>query len=516
MIEIGGVSGMRWVDCRGNHDTFGVEDFGRRGDYYGVRYGMMRGRGNVFVEMFEGRVRVVGLQLAQMPGPHRPVNFFGVVKKEVGWELRRVLMEGCLWDGVTVLFGHFPSSTLVFEERGLSLARLNGVCDEVRLEKGLERRGAFVGYLSGHLHSAGDDEGFGTKVVMEGRYVEMQMADLRYSKAYRILVVDYGVLFWKSLRLEDSFPVALVTNPAPGSAAVTSTHIRVFVYRAKEERWDDSDQKRFIEVVIDGSSFGTVESEKDQPLHVLKWDPSLYMSGEHVLQVYVDDSHQPIETIRFKLDKARSTIPYAPNKRYHVWWLLSDFPSMAVALSKNLTILILTFLILPKTSLPCLRPFTALRQFRRPSWILLISFGITLLVAPLIISTRFYHPNRAGFASLLAFGPSVRASDTSLIVVIPHLTFIYLPLLYLTLDSVATRQRSDFEQKVRKGLRWLAWLAICYRIYAHMVRMLFAYGWFAGLISPSAFPTVLLVCIVAFVNSEPLENVPAFKEDERP
>lgn len=509
VLKFGGVK-EGWLDVRGNHDTFGVSKLGAEEDLF-IKYGRMgveEGLKRVYVKHLEG-VRIVAVQAAQVPGPNRPYNFFGVVSKLVFDEVERVLRDGCLDERPTILFSHFPSSILVFEKKGWSFGRLNAVCAEVRRAKGLPKRPAFLAYLSGHLHSAFDSSGEGTLSNMPGKYVEMQLGDLRHSHVYRILVLDHGVLYWKTPKLSTAFPIVLVTNPAPGSAAYSSTHVRMFVFRSPEDR--DGSKTRLVEVKIDGRLLGMMPSNVDLPLHLIAWDPSQYASEIHTLEVFIDGSKTPAETVTFTASP-EGIVPYPPNKLSRTFWCLSNFPDQNVVLAKYITITVLIFLLLPPGKCPlALQTFASLRHRRRPSWVLLVLAGAVLLVAPLVISRRFYSPAGFGYGSLLSLSSySVRAADTAVVVAIPHIVLIYLPLVYLTVASLSPSRRLGARwSTIDRGLRALAWLAVIYRSLMWTAQVWAAYGLFAMLFSPSALPTVILAGLVSFANYETGRSMPS-------
>lgn len=133
--------------------------------------------------------------------------------------------------------------------------------------------------------------------------LELEVGDWKDNRIYRVAAIDHGIFSFNDVKL-DQWPVILITNPKPSLFAMPgyepihrikySTHIRVLIYTPNELV---SAQFR-----IDNSSEWRNLTRVDQTnLFVHEWDPSLYSTGLHSLEVRASVSLFFFVTFRFTL-----------------------------------------------------------------------------------------------------------------------------------------------------------------------------------------------------------------------
>ncbi|CAH8515601.1 unnamed protein product [Schistosoma bovis] len=289
----------KWLDVRGNHDSFDVPSFGGYGDYYS-RFGV-RGGSSLKSRIFKlvkpyGQYSFISIDLSTEPGLKWPFNFFGSFNLNVKRQLLKSIDEA-KDSNQTFVFGHYPTSTVVSSDSNLGTVIGDG---------------AFA-YLCGHLHTL---FGLAKKmyILQPQGYWEWELGDWRENRYYRIVAVDNDLVSFVDVRKlspNDSskeWPIILITNPKnvnfllprkePFHRIEFSTHIRILV-------WSLSPILR-VSVSIDGIHQGfaepanSLESDNSTPLYVLPWNTSQWSTNPyafHVIEVTARDVNNNQRTV---------------------------------------------------------------------------------------------------------------------------------------------------------------------------------------------------------------------------
>lgn len=292
------LTGTKWLDLRGNHDTFDVPHTDHSKNFY--RKYSMQGRRNPGSYIYThkkpyGNYSFVAMDACPDPGPRRPFNFFGYLKQKES-EVIKILMSKTTKSNLTITFGHYPTS-LIIPEDGHSVRYLISNS---------------VAYLCGHLHTLA-----GAVPHMYARHrtgtIELEVGDWKDNRIFRILAVDHDLLSFTDEQL-GNWPLVIITNPKhalflspkePTSQIAKSTHIRILVF--------SPDKVEEVTVYIDNSYVGKAE-HIEGPLFVLKWEPSKYDTGLHNIKVTVEDvfSREKVISQPFSIDGTQPGFAIVP------------------------------------------------------------------------------------------------------------------------------------------------------------------------------------------------------------
>ncbi|XP_055937862.1 transmembrane protein 62-like [Argiope bruennichi] len=284
-----------WLDIRGNHDNFNVLSLDDKNDLYrkySTQGGKHRRSYSYTLQQGTETYTFIGIDACMDPGPKRPFNFLGVLKKDEYSHVKK-LLDDSRGGNMTIWFGHYPTSTIVAPNPGIR-----------ELMKGTGP------YLCGHLHTLGGMVPEMYTLQSTGA-LELELADWKDRRKYRICAVDHGIFSFFDNHIED-WPLILVTNPKdammlmpaiePLYRVMKSTHIRVLIFSpypialAKVKINDDA----WIELKL-----------SEAPLYVAKWEPLKYMEGLYTMTVYAKDTSgkERIINHQFSLDNSRPTFP---------------------------------------------------------------------------------------------------------------------------------------------------------------------------------------------------------------
>nr|XP_014349246.1 PREDICTED: transmembrane protein 62 [Latimeria chalumnae] len=218
----------KWIDIRGNHDTFSIPSLESVRNYY--RY----------------------LQTK--------MNTLSRLAKE------------SLHSNKSIWFGHYTTSTILSPSPGIRQVMSSAVA-----------------YLCGHLHTLGGLMPVLHSRHSQGT-LELELGDWMSNRRYRILAFDHDLLSFVDLTF-DSWPVVLVTNPKsalysspehePLKRIQYSTHIRVLAFSPSPVA--------SVQVSIDGVVRGDAVLVSG-PLYVLNWNPKEFTEGFHYIEVKVHDA----------------------------------------------------------------------------------------------------------------------------------------------------------------------------------------------------------------------------------
>jgi hypothetical protein len=283
--------GNFWFDQRGNHDCFDVSSFDHPSNLF-RHFSSQKAEGYAYaLDKSFGKYAFIGLDACPEYGSRRPFNFFGYLDgKDIEFlEKSSASMNA----NHTFVLSHYPSGTLVKGSK-FDAASAN-----------------VSAWLSGHLHRL--IGGLGDKMYANtpGRYLELELGDMKQSAMFRIMAVDHDVLSFVDLPLSINSsivpPIVLITSPKddrfllshrePLLAEGNSHYIRFLV-------WAPTEISKF-DIMIDGESrnwtptysgFGspwniTTSSKSDYlPLWTVQWNPEEFTHNRpHHLKICAYD-----------------------------------------------------------------------------------------------------------------------------------------------------------------------------------------------------------------------------------
>ncbi|CAI9549796.1 unnamed protein product [Staurois parvus] len=265
-----------WVDIRGNHGrrllhSF-IEDYQFQWKYSGWQ---KEGSFHYIHQTSFGNYSFICVDATLTPGPKRPFNFFGILKKDQMQKLSEFAVES-LHSNQSVWFGHYTTSTIVSSSPGIR-----------------EVMSSAVAYMCGHLHALG---GLALYSQHQQGTLELELGDWKDNRRYRIFAFDHDLFSFIDLQ-HDEWPAILITNPKsalytnpavePLKRIQHSTHIRVLVF--------SPDPIISVKVFIDGIELGDAENSSG-PLYVLEWSAEAYITGLHEIKVQVKDAAERKQT----------------------------------------------------------------------------------------------------------------------------------------------------------------------------------------------------------------------------
>uniref|UniRef100_A0A9L0RMJ7 Transmembrane protein 62 n=1 Tax=Equus caballus TaxID=9796 RepID=A0A9L0RMJ7_HORSE len=259
----------KWLDIKGNHDTFNIPSLESVENYY-RKYSAVRRDGSfhyVHSTPF-GNYSFIALDASQTPGPKRPYNFFGILDEKRMEELELLAKESSR-SNHSIWFGHFTTSTILSPSPGIRSIMSSATA-----------------YLCGHLHTLG-----GLMPVLHTRHfqgtLELELGDWKDNRRYRLFSFDHDLFSFADL-IFGEWPVVLITNPKsllyscanhePLERLLHSTHIRVLAFSLSSIT--------SVTVKIDGVHLGQA-IHLSGPIFILKWNPRNYSNKTHNIEVTV-------------------------------------------------------------------------------------------------------------------------------------------------------------------------------------------------------------------------------------
>ncbi|KAK3246300.1 hypothetical protein CYMTET_44156 [Cymbomonas tetramitiformis] len=307
-IEQADADGVTVLDIPGNHDRFGVFSAADANSDFFTNFsatGKEQRRHNGVYSRMVGPVLCVGMDVTPIPGPNRPVNFHGVVTRDVLTELDIALSQPA---DVKVVFAHYPTNTLVFP------AAREG--HGGRVFEILHKHGVSA-YLSGHFHAL-----FGhhltavhtaspasTTTDPPNSFLEWELSDFKDGRHLRLLAWDQGrltnAIFKSPKHNEVQSPMALITAPAHASHLRASpTPLPTDVMRLDKVRVVVVSETVVDKVVAEicqgaageGIRMGRVELHRVHGEELLwegVWNGTILTSGMYAAVIYANGIKQP-------------------------------------------------------------------------------------------------------------------------------------------------------------------------------------------------------------------------------
>jgi len=478
---------LPWIEIPGNHDNFGNGERNGPGDFYHRQsWASPKRVSSINIRKPFGIYRLLTIDATLEMGPHRPFNFFGHATEDLIRELRDVITGHSDFPvAATLLFGHFPSSTMLFDN-----SRRRGFIQSVQDLTNISA------YMSGHLHSVFNLLPNGLRCLSrDGRSLELETPDLWTSSTFRMIVFDHNRLAERVHKI-GQWPIVLVTNPTPAlatsvpgsaAAAARSSHIRVLLYRDPESI---RPAKTDLKIEIDGQVAGRTEGVEG--LNLVAWEPDAYSSGVHKLEVFVDGADEACVSFDFSLDGS-SRFPWfslLSTALYVVEILLSrtDFPRLLEMLILLGVCGCIVILVYTRYSPAYAARWPALR--RGVWWSLFIYLGWLLLgwfyVIPGLVPGIQARYAFVGIQGTWVGDQKISSSDANISLAL----FVWFTLV----PMVAACVISTRYQSIGKRILFVApfWVVFFTRIVGAILDLSGAYGITVALLSPCLAPTACL------------------------
>ncbi|XP_025424702.1 transmembrane protein 62-like isoform X2 [Sipha flava] len=305
----------KWLDVRGNHDSFDVNNLDSPNNFY-RKYSE---QGKSYPRSYKYKVtnhagmslNFIAVDACLDPGPKRPFNFIGNLDED---EINSLNLLANNTNGPIIWFGHYPTSC-IYTTGSKSIRSIIG------------ENHMSVAYLCGHLHTLGGLVPQMYTIQNEG-FVELELADWKDERMFRLLAFDQGSFTFIDVR-HGQWPIILVTNPK----------IPWLTIRDMETEEDKKKNLKFIRILafsVDPIKHVLVQINKEykwkncskvegSPLFITEWDSNDYSSGLHVINVKVEDIQGRIHIVSqpFSLDNSKPTF-----KMFSQWPLSVYFPDL--------------------------------------------------------------------------------------------------------------------------------------------------------------------------------------------
>ncbi|CAG5132050.1 unnamed protein product [Candidula unifasciata] len=298
-------SNAKWLDLRGNHDSFDVFDFGSKNNYYKLHsvHGSSLKEKSDFesgfihkLEMPFGTYSFIGIDTCSRPGPNRPFNFFGYLDDKQIQHIKS-LEAASKGSNHTVWFGHFPTSLIVHNPPVLR-----------------QIMSSAIAYLCGHLHTLNN-----LVPKMYSRHktgqLELELGDWKDNRIFRVMAFDHDLMSFTDAKL-GTWPIVIITNPKnnqfysphePLELIASSTLIRILIFSHVKIKQ--------VEVKIDKQLEGyAYQVDPNHPLYELPWSPVHFASGTHTIEVFITDAHRMNTTVsqHFSVDGSEMHFDFVP------------------------------------------------------------------------------------------------------------------------------------------------------------------------------------------------------------
>ncbi|XP_074145514.1 transmembrane protein 62 isoform X1 [Sminthopsis crassicaudata] len=218
----------KWLDIRGNHDSFNIPSLESSYNYY-RRYSALRRHGSMhYIHKTPfGNYSFIYVDATITPGPKKPFNFFGMLNKKQMKELL-LLTEETRYSNHTIWFGHYTTSTIISPVPGIRSLMSSATA-----------------YLCGHLHLLG-----GMMPVLHTRHpngtLELELGDWKENR--RILAFSPSSITTVSVKIN-------------GVYLGNAVHLSGPIFILKWNPRNYSEESSMIEVNVQDST-GRIKSVK--------------------------------------------------------------------------------------------------------------------------------------------------------------------------------------------------------------------------------------------------------------
>ncbi|XP_027844232.1 transmembrane protein 62-like isoform X3 [Aphis gossypii] len=305
----------KWLDIRGNHDSFDVNNLDSPKNFYRKYSEQGQSHPRSYIYKVTNHVgmslNMIAVDACLDPGPKRPFNFIGNLDENEILQLQSLANNS---KDPIVWFGHYPTSC-IFTSGSKTVRSIIG-----------ENPMSIV-YLCGHLHTLGGLVPQMYTMQSEG-FAELELADWKDGRTFRLLAFDKGSFSFIDIR-HGQWPIILVTNPK----------IPWLTIRNMETEEDQKANIKYIRILafsIDPIKHVSVQIDKEykwrncsnvegSPLFITEWDYNTYSSGLHTLHVRVEDIQGRKHEINhpFSLDNSKPAL-----KLFSQWPLNVYFPDV--------------------------------------------------------------------------------------------------------------------------------------------------------------------------------------------
>ncbi|KAH9426895.1 Transmembrane protein 62 [Dermatophagoides pteronyssinus] len=295
---------LKWLDIKGNHDTFNSYKNHNNFDNFTVQSNMSSdGRSYLYqYQATDGnRYSFIGADACLKPGVRRPFNFLGQFDENELDKLRKFKQDS-LNTTYTIWYGHYPTAAIFNRDSFREI--INGP------------------YLCGHYHTI---HGLVPNMIttQQQGYLEAETGDWKDYRIFRIVAIDHGLFTFANYyyRPHQQQPLIVITNPRsilhqmehlePFWRTANSTHIRTLIFSHRPI----INVKAYITKQQKFNPNEFVEKFELKHVHgylwVSPWSPKKYASGLYFITVITSDDHYSNQlTVPFSLDRSKSEFSF--------------------------------------------------------------------------------------------------------------------------------------------------------------------------------------------------------------
>ena len=327
-------SDIKWMDIRGNHDSFGIEN--RENDYF-TQYSVTSNRSRIISEIIsknDGSYGVIGIDTTLSPGPKYPFNFFGYINNDIMEDFKITMAEIRNSTDFQLVFGHYPSNLITKSRQEWSSV--------------MSVNSSKLVYICGHLHRiiprmySKQNEGF----------IELELGDWKNNKMFRIITIDKEKFRFNDVvfnRNEHENTFAVFQNPPD----MTYFHPESFEDLLKYEYievliFEDGDADSKYKLIIDDQDeYFLLKDDKLPNLYKAKWNTTHFLEPRMYSLKIVDADKSIIGSAQFSLNP------------------ISDFrsPKALSKLSLHMNVLLFSKVLFILAALGILIPLATLKIF---------------------------------------------------------------------------------------------------------------------------------------------------------
>nr|CAB3267110.1 transmembrane protein 62 [Phallusia mammillata] len=472
-----------WLDVRGNHDVFNILSDDSPANYYASLSGSKGKLSSTTWNLVKpyGKYSFIPVDASIMPGPRRPYNFMGHLSSD---EVKKLQIEGerSRKSNMTIWYGHYPTPT-VSSSAAVGLRSVLGHFGAV--------------YLCGHMHDLGGLFPH-LQAMHPSGFLELEVKDWKWNRYYRVIAVDHDLISYVDMPF-NQWPVVLISNPKPARDMIPKHEPIGRIKKSSHIRFLAFSTARITKTSVAVDGVITEEaSHVEGPLWVCKWDPSLFKSGVHVLNVTVEDESGATNShvSRFSLDD-EWPIDFSFSATVI---LLTDFCTIAkTAFASFIAIAVTTIMLVKRygVQIPNENSFIQLWLFRLQ---LLISDNFTFYALIVFLLNLAIGPHFIGeivtghIGACFVYGLLIEGQLVSEYLLYAHSISIFIfhyttAIIYLSYCAeVRWMDNFSFKQSFQKRKTWLFHILFLHVVLCHCYSCLevyLSYGTLSLLLSPA-------------------------------